>query len=100
MLQIGRSKRGIVKAGRISSRQGIKQYKKSISVQIDLCELVGYEYQTSIIYTAYVSSFRKEIAKGGRYNAYKTNKTQYREATGFSLDLKDIFDLSLTRELI
>tara|TARA_Y100000590_G_scaffold102939_4_gene116997 strand:+ start:2083 stop:3078 length:996 start_codon:yes stop_codon:yes gene_type:complete len=78
----------------------IKQYKKSISVQIDLCELVGYEYQTSIIYTAYVSSFRKEIAKGGRYNAYKTNKTQYREATGFSLDLKDIFDLSLTRELI
>tara|TARA_B100000029_G_scaffold396805_1_gene394923 strand:+ start:8348 stop:9343 length:996 start_codon:yes stop_codon:yes gene_type:complete len=74
----------------------INKYKKSISVQIDLCELYGYEYQTSIIYTAYIPSFRKEIAKGGRYNAYKIDKNEFREAAGFSLDFKDIFELSLS----
>ena len=73
----------------------IKKYKSSCEVQIDLCELYGYEYQTSIIYTAYVSNFRKEIARGGRYNAYSIGRNTYREATGFSLDLKDIYNLSL-----
>ena len=48
------------------------------------------------IYTAYIPSFRKEIAKGGRYNAYKIDKNEFREAAGFSLDFKDIFELSLS----
>ena len=73
----------------------IKKFNRSCEIQIDLCEFYGYEYQTSIIYTAYVPNYRKEIAKGGRYNAYIIGKNLYREATGFSLDLKDIFDLSL-----
>ena len=70
--------------------QKISKYKKFVDVQIDLCELHSFNYQSDIIYTAYVSNFRKEIARGGRYIAYKTAKNISRYATGFSLDLKDI----------
>ena len=72
----------------------IEKFKIPCEIQIDLCELHGYEYQQSIVYTAYVPNFRKEIARGGRYNAYSVGKDKYREATGFSLDLKDIYTLS------
>ena len=72
----------------------ILKFNSSCQVQIDLCELHGYEYQNNLIYTLYTPSFRKDIARGGRYKAYKISKNQYRNATGFSLDLKDIFNIS------
>ena len=73
--------------------QKISKYKKLVDVQIDLCELHSFNYQSDIIYTAYVPNFRKEIARGGRYIAYKTTKNVSRYATGFSLDLKDILQM-------
>ncbi len=73
--------------------EGIKKLKIPCELQIDLSELHGYDYQSSIIYAAYVPNFRKEVARGGRYIAYNTEKNNSREATGFSLDLKDIFNL-------
>ncbi|MEC9206129.1 MAG: ATP phosphoribosyltransferase regulatory subunit [Pseudomonadota bacterium] len=78
--------------------KGIEKLRSPCELQIDLCELHGYEYQSSIVFGAYVPNFRKEIARGGRYNAYSTGKNSYREATGFSLDLKDIFNLSIVNE--
>ena len=60
-------------------------------MQIDLCELHGFNYQSSLIYAAYVPDLRKEAARGGRYNAYNITSKNLRLATGFSLDIKDIF---------
>ena len=60
-------------------------------VQIDLCNLNTLNYQKDIIYSAYIQNIRKEIAKGGRYVAYNTDKP--RNASGFSLDLKDIYSV-------
>ena len=52
----------------------IKKFNKSCEIQIDLCEFYGYEYQPSIIYTAYVPNFRKEIANFILASYYTLNK--------------------------
>ena len=75
----------------------INRFRGISEVQIDICELHGFNYQTGLIYTAYVPNLRKEIARGGRYTAYNTNLDKPRNATGFSLDIKDILNLSIGR---
>ena len=77
--------------------KAINKFRGISEVQIDLCELQGFNYQSSLIYAAFVPHLRKEAARGGRYNAYNINSKNIRLATGFSLDIKDIFNLSLGR---
>ena len=81
----------------ISISKSINRVSDISQVQIDLCELHGFSYQKSLIYSAYVPGLRKEIARGGRYTAYITESDKKRLATGFSLDVKDILDLSIGR---
>ena len=76
----------------------IHKFKNSSEVHIDLCELHGFEYQTSIIYSVYLPNLRHEIARGGRYDAYGLTNGAIRTATGFSLDLKDILNLSIGKK--
>ena len=73
-----------------SSYPSYQQYKHAF--HIDLCNLNTLNYQTDIIYTAYIPNMRKEIATGGRYTV-NSNK-DIRQASGFSLDLKDIYYIS------
>lgn len=75
----------------------INKFRGISEIQIDLCELHGFNYQSGLIYTAYVPSLRKEIARGGRYTAYNIHSNKPRNATGFSLDIKDIFNLAAGR---
>jgi ATP phosphoribosyltransferase regulatory subunit len=75
----------------------INKFRGISEVQIDLCELHGFNYQSGLIYTAYVPNLRKEIACGGRYTAYNDHSDKPRYATGFSLDIKDILNLSVGR---
>ena len=70
----------------------IVKLKNIQDVHIDLCNLNTLNYQTDIIYTAYIPNMRKEIATGGRYTV-NSNK-DIRQASGFSLDLKDIYYIS------
>lgn len=81
----------------ISISKSINRFSDISQVQIDLCELHGFSYQTGLIYSAYVSGLRKEIARGGRYSAYIIGSNSKRLATGFSLDVKDILNLSIGR---
>ncbi|MDC0415478.1 ATP phosphoribosyltransferase regulatory subunit [Gammaproteobacteria bacterium] len=69
-----------------------KQIKnlKNTDVIIDLCSLNSMDYETSFNYTFYVNKLRKPIAFGGRYESYVLKDDSMRNATGFSLDLKDI----------
>ena len=80
-----------------SIAKSINRFSDLSQVQIDLCELHGFSYQTGLIYSAYVPELRKEIARGGRYVAYTKKDNQKRLATGFSVDIKDILNLSLGR---
>ena len=81
----------------LSIAKSINKFSDISQVQIDLCELHGFSYQSGLIYSAYVPGLRKEIARGGRYTAYTTQNNTSRYATGFSLDVKDILNLSLGR---
>ena len=80
-----------------SISNSINRFSDISEVQIDLCELQGFSYQSGLIYSAYVPGLRKEIARGGRYEAYTDHDNTPRLATGFSLDVKDILNLSLGR---
>ena len=48
------------------------------------------DYESGFNYSFYVNNLRKPIALGGRYDSYKSNDGSIRNATGFSIDLKDI----------
>ena len=80
-----------------SIAKSINRFSDISQVQIDLCELQGFNYQSGLIYSTYVPGLRKEIARGGRYKAYTNQDGIVRFATGFSLDIKDIFNLSTGR---
>ena len=80
-----------------SIANSVNKFRGISEVQIDLCELHGFNYQSGLIYTAYVPNLRKEIARGGRYTAYNDHSDKPRYATGFSLDIKDILNLSIGR---
>ena len=63
---------------------------KNTDVIIDLCSLNSMDYETSFNYTFYVEKLRKPIAFGGRYESYMLKDDSMRNATGFSIDLKDV----------
>jgi len=63
---------------------------KNTDVIIDLCSLNSMDYETSFNYTFYVDKLRKPIAFGGRYESYVLKDESMRNATGFSIDLKDV----------
>ena len=65
---------------------------QSISINIDMSNLYNLDYQNSLSFSVFIPNFRKAIATGGRYVAYTKNKNK-RLASGFSLDLKDLFFL-------
>ena len=65
---------------------------KAIDIIIDMSNLYNLDYQTNLSFSVFVPNFRKAIATGGRYTAY-TRDEQKRLASGFSLDLKDLFFL-------
>ena len=63
---------------------------KNVEIIIDLCSLNSMDYETSFNYTFYVGKLRKPIAFGGRYESYLLKDGTIRNATGFSVDLKDV----------
>jgi len=59
----------------------------------DLAELRGYHYHTGMMFTAYVPGRGQGIARGGRYDDIGNAFGHARPATGFSMDIKTVFDL-------
>ena len=63
---------------------------KNIEIIFDICSFKSMDYEKGFNYAFYVEDFRKPIALGGRYVSYKSSDGAVRDATGFSIDLKDI----------
>ena len=63
---------------------------KGTTINIDLCSLKNMDYESGFNYSFYIDNLRKPIALGGRYDSYKCNDGSIRNATGFSIDLKDV----------
>jgi ATP phosphoribosyltransferase regulatory subunit len=64
-----------------------------VPLYFDLAELRGYNYQTGLVFAAFVPGHGQEIARGGRYDEIGKVFGRARPATGFSTDLKTLIAL-------
>ena len=63
------------------------------SVGIDLADLRGYHYHSGMVFAAYHSGSHDAIALGGRYDDLGKSFGRARAATGFSMDLRQLYRL-------
>ncbi len=78
----------------LSIATAVNEKLPALSLYFDLAELRGYQYQTGIVFAAYVPGHGQEIVRGGRYDDIGKVFGRARPATGFSADLKNLIDLS------
>ena len=64
-----------------------------VPLHFDLAELRGYQYQTGVVFAAFVADRGQEIARGGRYDEIGKVFGRARPATGFSTDLRTLMQL-------
>jgi ATP phosphoribosyltransferase regulatory subunit len=77
-----------------SVAQAVAQRLPGLPISFDLSELRGYHYHTGIVFSAFVPTVGREIARGGRYDNIGAIFGRSRPATGFSADLKVLSALS------
>ncbi len=63
------------------------------TVGIDLADLRGYHYHSGMIFAAYHAGSHDPIALGGRYDDLGKSFGRARAATGFSMDLRQLYRL-------
>jgi ATP phosphoribosyltransferase regulatory subunit len=63
------------------------------SVGIDLADLRGYHYHSGMVFAAYHAGSHDAIALGGRYDDLGKSFGRARPATGFSMDLRQLYHL-------
>ncbi|QEP44620.1 ATP phosphoribosyltransferase regulatory subunit [Ectothiorhodospiraceae bacterium BW-2] len=66
----------------------------SFALHLDLAELRGYHYHNGLLFSAYQRGSGQSLAQGGRYDGIGEVFGRHRAATGFSMDLKQIIDLT------
>ncbi len=66
----------------------------NLELSIDLADLRGYQYHSGVMFAAYVDKLPQPIARGGRYDHVGQAFGRPRPATGFSLDLLTLANLS------
>jgi ATP phosphoribosyltransferase regulatory subunit len=62
-------------------------------VGIDLADLRGYHYHNGMVFAAYHAASHDAIALGGRYDGLGKSFGRARAATGFSMDLRQLYSL-------
>jgi ATP phosphoribosyltransferase regulatory subunit len=63
------------------------------NVGIDLADLRGYHYHSGMVFAAYHAGSHDAIALGGRYDDLGKSFGRARAATGFSMDLRQLYRL-------
>jgi ATP phosphoribosyltransferase regulatory subunit len=63
------------------------------SINIDLADLSGYQYESGVTFAIYVPGLPNAVARGGRYDEVGEAFGRARPATGFSMDLREIVGL-------
>ena len=63
------------------------------SAGIDLADLRGYHYHNGMVFAAYHAGSHDAIALGGRYDDLGKSFGRARAATGFSMDLRQLYGL-------
>jgi ATP phosphoribosyltransferase regulatory subunit len=68
--------------------------QKGAEINIDLADLRGYHYHSGVMFAAYVPGLPNAVARGGRYDKVGQAFGRARPATGFSLDLREVAEIS------
>ena len=68
--------------------------ENGLPVSIDLADLRGYHYHSGVVFAAYVPGSSNAVALGGRYDEVGKAFGRARPATGFSMDLRDLAQLT------
>jgi ATP phosphoribosyltransferase regulatory subunit len=68
--------------------------QNGLDIGIDLADLRGYHYHSGVVFSAYQQSLPSAIALGGRYDEVGKAFGRARPATGFSLDLRQLAQVS------
>lgn len=63
------------------------------SIGVDLADLRGYHYHSGMVFAAYHAGSHDAIALGGRYDELGKSFGRARAATGFSMDLRQLYRL-------
>ncbi len=66
----------------------VRRGSPSLPLYFDLAELTGYRYYTGVVFSAFVPSYGRAIARGGRYDGIGQAFGRARPATGFGADLR------------
>jgi len=66
---------------------------QGVVVSIDLGEMGGFNYESGVVFAAFVDGASDAVARGGRYDEVGKAFGRARAATGFSLDLKSLLPL-------
>lgn len=66
---------------------------KDAPLFFDLAELRGYHYHTGMMFSAYVPGRGQAVARGGRYDDIGQAFGHARPATGFSTDVRTLFEI-------
>ena len=83
------------KVGRaLDELQQLADAMPALPIGFDLADLRGYDYHSGIVFAAYHANSSSAIALGGRYDEIGKAYGQARPATGFSMDLRIISQLS------
>jgi ATP phosphoribosyltransferase regulatory subunit len=72
----------------------LKSIYPALPLYFDLAELRCYQYQTGVVFAAFVPGFGSEVARGGRYDNLTGKLDTPLPATGFSADIKVLAKLS------
>ncbi len=71
-----------------------EEFKPTVDkIAFDLADLRGYHYHTGMVFAAYANGCSNAIALGGRYDEIGKAFGRARPATGFSMDLRELFRL-------
>lgn len=67
---------------------------RGVESAFDLAELRGYGYHSGVVFAAYAGGRNRAIALGGRYDEVGRVFGRARPATGFSLDLRELVEIT------
>jgi len=68
-----------------------------VPVSFDLAELRGYHYHSGVVFDAYCDGVAGAVARGGRYDEVGKAFGRPRPATGFSIELRSLASVSVSR---
>lgn len=61
-----------------------------VDISFDLAELGGFNYESGLVFAAFVAGSPDAVARGGRYDEVGASFGRARPATGFTMDLRQL----------